>query len=62
MNYETFLATAVDRLRDEQRYRMFVDLERIAGRFPYADVIAAMIAATASFGAGAGGTRCPIPR
>ena len=36
MNYETFFAAAVDRLREEQRYRVFVDLERIAGRFPYA--------------------------
>src|SRR5256714_95195 len=36
MNYETFFATAVDRLWEEQRYRVFVDLERIAGRFPYA--------------------------
>src|SRR5262245_35326090 len=36
MNYEAYFATAVDRLRDEQRYRVFVDLERIAGRFPYA--------------------------
>jgi 5-aminolevulinate synthase len=36
MNYETFFAGAVDRLREEQRYRVFEDLERIAGRFPYA--------------------------
>jgi 5-aminolevulinate synthase len=36
MNYEIFFAAAVDRLREEQRYRVFVDLERIAGRFPYA--------------------------
>jgi 5-aminolevulinate synthase len=36
MNYETFFAAAVDRLREEQRYRVFVDLQRIAGRFPYA--------------------------
>src|SRR5262245_32277602 len=36
MDYETYFATAVDRLRGEQRYRVFVDLERIAGRFPYA--------------------------
>jgi 5-aminolevulinate synthase len=36
MNYETFFAAAVNRLRDEQRYRVFADLERIAGRFPYA--------------------------
>jgi 5-aminolevulinate synthase len=36
VNYEAFFATAVNRLRDEQRYRVFVDIERIAGRFPYA--------------------------
>jgi 5-aminolevulinate synthase len=83
MNYETFFATAVDRLREERRYRVFVDLERIAGRFPYAiwrsssgprevviwcskdylgmgqhpKVVGAMVAAAASLGTGAGGTR-----
>jgi 5-aminolevulinate synthase len=36
MNYDTFFATALSRLRNEQRYRVFADLERIAGRFPYA--------------------------
>ena len=36
ISYEPFFAAAVDRLREEQRYRVFVDLERIAGRFPYA--------------------------
>ena len=36
MNYDTFFATALSRLRNEQRYRVFADLERIAGRFPRA--------------------------
>jgi 5-aminolevulinate synthase len=36
MNYEAFFAAAVNRLREEKRYRVFVDLQRIAGRFPYA--------------------------
>jgi len=36
MNYDVFFATALSRLRNEQRYRVFADLERIAGRFPYA--------------------------
>src|ERR1700716_4241227 len=36
MNYDTFFAAALSRLRNEQRYRVFADLERIAGRFPHA--------------------------
>src|SRR3978361_1962463 len=36
MNYDTFFAGALQRLRDERRYRVFADLERIAGRFPHA--------------------------
>jgi 5-aminolevulinate synthase len=34
MRYDAFFADAVSRLRDERRYRVFADLERIAGRFP----------------------------
>src|SRR6476620_1088522 len=36
MDYSQFFSTALDRLHDERRYRVFADLERIAGRFPHA--------------------------
>ncbi|HEV2631478.1 MAG TPA: 5-aminolevulinate synthase [Pseudolabrys sp.] len=36
MNYNEFFASALNALRDERRYRVFADLERIAGRFPHA--------------------------
>jgi 5-aminolevulinate synthase len=36
MDYENFFSAALDRLHRERRYRIFADLERIAGRFPYA--------------------------
>ncbi len=36
MNYNGFFASALSQLRDERRYRVFADLERIAGRFPHA--------------------------
>ncbi|MGJ4857259.1 5-aminolevulinate synthase [Labrys sp. KB_33_2] len=36
MNYTAIFETAVDALRREKRYRVFADIERIAGRFPHA--------------------------
>jgi 5-aminolevulinate synthase len=36
MNYDAYFADALSRLRDERRYRIFADLERLAGRFPRA--------------------------
>ncbi|MGZ3411313.1 MAG: 5-aminolevulinate synthase [Xanthobacteraceae bacterium] len=36
MEYNAFFADAVAKLRDERRYRVFADLERLAGRFPHA--------------------------
>ncbi|MBV9562967.1 MAG: 5-aminolevulinate synthase [Bradyrhizobium sp.] len=36
MDYNQFFTTALDRLHDERRYRVFADLERMAGRFPHA--------------------------
>lgn len=36
MNYDAFFANALSRLKHEQRYRVFADLERIAGRLPHA--------------------------
>src|ERR1700758_2892481 len=36
MDYSQFFSAALTRLHDERRYRVFADLERIAGRFPYA--------------------------
>jgi 5-aminolevulinate synthase len=36
MNYGAFFSDALARLRDERRYRVFADLERIAGRYPHA--------------------------
>src|ERR1700760_2064971 len=36
MDYSQFFRTALNRLHDERRYRVFADLERVAGRFPHA--------------------------
>ncbi len=36
MNYNAIFQSAVDALKDEKRYRVFAELERIAGRFPRA--------------------------
>ncbi len=35
-DYESHFRTALDRLHGERRYRVFADIERIAGRFPTA--------------------------
>jgi 5-aminolevulinate synthase len=36
MEYDRFFSAALGRLQDERRYRVFAELERVAGRFPYA--------------------------
>src|SRR5262250_3089149 len=36
MIYDHFFSAALARLHEERRYRVFADLERIAGRFPHA--------------------------
>jgi 5-aminolevulinate synthase len=35
-SYDGFFADAIARLQKERRYRVFADIERIVGRFPYA--------------------------
>jgi 5-aminolevulinate synthase len=36
MNYEGFFSDGIARLWDERRYRVFIDIERVAGQFPSA--------------------------
>ena len=36
MNYDSFFADALSQLHDEKRYRVFVEIERLAGRCPFA--------------------------
>src|SRR6202521_4495528 len=36
MTYDRFFSTALAHLREERRYRVFAELERLAGRFPHA--------------------------
>jgi 5-aminolevulinate synthase len=36
MDYDKFFVDALARLREEHRYRVFADLERLAGRYPHA--------------------------
>ena len=36
MNYQNFFQSALERLQAERRYRVFADIERLAGRYPQA--------------------------
>ena len=39
MDYDTYFTATLRQLQDERRYRVFADLERVAGRFPCASAI-----------------------
>jgi len=41
MKYESFFADALARVKDEQRYRVFVELERLAGPISARDLACA---------------------
>ena len=36
MDYDAYFTDALAQLHNERRYRVFAELERIAGRFPHA--------------------------
>ena len=73
IDYHGYFTGALTRLHAERRYRVFADLERIAGRFPHAvwhlvlqrlsgigqhpKVVGAMVETATRMGTGAGGTR-----
>ncbi len=46
MNYDVFFDRALTQLHDERRYRVFADLERLAGRFPHATGMRQKVRAT----------------
>jgi hypothetical protein len=51
MRYDAFFANALGVLHDERRYRVFADLERIAGRFRMPTGTRRRVSGTSSSGA-----------